>query len=114
MSSVGILALPFSYIKKKIKWNPLPLCFHSKFQLTTYFFKIKLLVISIIEDSPTAEYALSQLFIQNQLVNSLKQTCDPVTNNTLMKINTCTKLVGHPFIDNYSNLSCSSCCFTKF
>ena len=48
---------------------------------------------------------------KNNLLTALNR---PVTNNTLMKINTCTKLVGHPFNDNYSNLSCSWCCFTKF
>ena len=30
-----------------------------------------------------------------------------MTNNTLMNINTCKKLDGHPFIDNYSTLSWS-------
>ena len=62
--------------------------------------------------SPSSvEYALSQLFIENNLLIVLSRW--QTIHWWKFKINTCTKLVGNPFIDNYSKLSCSWCCFTK-
>ena len=96
-SLFGSIFMIFSYIKK-IQMGS----FVFMFSVLLPFLKIKLLVktihrhghvsfiISLIKGNPTVEYALFTAFHSKQLVNSLKE----VTNNTLMKINTCTKLVG--------------------
>ena len=91
------------------------------FSILLPFLKIKLLVKLLTDSYAHVSFIISikailllnmhfYSFHSKQLVNSLKQ----VTNNTLMKINTCTKLVGHPFIYKYSNLSWSWFCYTKF
>ena len=104
-SLFGSIFMIFSYIK-----NPNGiLCLHV-FSFTTFFLKIKLLVKTVHRQLCSCfihyQYKWRQFycwiytftaFHSKQLVNSLKH----VTNNTLMKINTCTKLVGN----NYSNLS---------
>ena len=105
-SPFGSIIMIFSYIKK-IQMGS----FAFMFSVLLHFLKIKFLV-------KTVQRHLRSCFIHNQynqrqsycwictftafhskqLVNSLKR----VANNTIMKINTCTKLADHPFSDNYT------------
>ena len=105
-SLFGSIIMIFSYIKK-IQMGS----FAFMFSVLLHFLKIKFLVKTVqrhlwscfIHNQYNQRQSYCWIctftaFIQTQLVNSLKQ----VTNNTLMKINTCTKLVVHPFTDNYT------------
>ena len=75
-----------------------------------HFLKIKLLVKTFCRQLWSCFIHKAIMHFHSFSFKTIKQ----VTNNTLMKINTCTKLVGHPFIDNDGNLFCSKFCYTKF